>query len=385
MTERTKTARLYFVDALRVTLTILVVAHHAGQAYGPTGGAWPVSEPRRSALLGPFFAVNPMFFMGPFFLLAGYFATSAYDRRGAAAFLKGRLTRLGIPLLFFVLFVSAPIAYLDRGGSIVAFIGRMYQKSWTELYRHLWFVGHLLLYSVVYALWRLLVRRTRAPAEPTQTKPLRTGGVLLLHGIVLGYAVLLALVTWAVRIQHLLDRWSRLLFVLPTEYAHLPQYVSLFVIGILAYRGNWLRRFPTSSGLIWLAIGLAAALLYYLRDLRLVRFLPGVILDTGGRNRGSLVFSAWEALVCTGLCVGLPVLYRELVNRRPGRLFAAAIEAQYATYILHVPVVLGVQAALLPLELPPLLKFAIATFVGSVLSFGIGYLLKRIPGVKRVL
>ncbi len=48
MTERTKTARLYFVDALRVTLTILVVAHHAGQAYGPTGGEWPVSEPRRT-------------------------------------------------------------------------------------------------------------------------------------------------------------------------------------------------------------------------------------------------------------------------------------------------------------------------------------------------
>ena len=70
--------------ALRVTLTVLVTAPHAGQAYGPTGGAWPVSELRRSALLGPFFAVNPMFFMGLFFLLGGYFAAYATDRKGAA-------------------------------------------------------------------------------------------------------------------------------------------------------------------------------------------------------------------------------------------------------------------------------------------------------------
>jgi hypothetical protein len=37
---------------LRVFLTILVIAHHVGQAYGPTSGAWPVQEPARVALLG---------------------------------------------------------------------------------------------------------------------------------------------------------------------------------------------------------------------------------------------------------------------------------------------------------------------------------------------
>ena len=58
---------------------------------------------------------------------------------------------------------------------------------------------------------------------------------------------------------------------------------------------------------------------------------------------------------------------------------------QYAAYILHVPVVLGVQALLLPVALQPLVKFAIATAVSSALSFGIGYALKRIPGVKQVL
>ena len=90
--------RLVFLDNLRVPLTILVVAHHAGQAYGPTGGRWPVFNPERAAILGPFFTVNASFFMGLFFLLSAYFLPAAYDRKGAAAFLRDRSLRLGLPL-----------------------------------------------------------------------------------------------------------------------------------------------------------------------------------------------------------------------------------------------------------------------------------------------
>ena len=66
-------SRLYFIDSLRVLLVSLVVAHHAGQAYGPTGGDWPIFSPERTPLLGPFFPVNAAFFMGLFFLISGYF------------------------------------------------------------------------------------------------------------------------------------------------------------------------------------------------------------------------------------------------------------------------------------------------------------------------
>ena len=105
MTAQTIAKRLHFADYLRVMLTVLVIAHHAGAAYGPTGGGWPVSSPQRTPLLRPFYGVNPMFFMGLFFLLAGYFVPAAYERKGAAAFVKGRLVRLGLPTLFFALFV----------------------------------------------------------------------------------------------------------------------------------------------------------------------------------------------------------------------------------------------------------------------------------------
>ena len=34
--------RLVFIDALRVAAIVFVIVHHAAQAYGPTGGFWPV-------------------------------------------------------------------------------------------------------------------------------------------------------------------------------------------------------------------------------------------------------------------------------------------------------------------------------------------------------
>ncbi len=97
--------RLVFFDNLRVALIVAVIAHHAAQAYGPTGGSWPIQEPTRAAILGPFFMVNRPFGMSLFFVIAGYFAAMACDRSSPHRFAKSRLQRLGIPLLVFSLLI----------------------------------------------------------------------------------------------------------------------------------------------------------------------------------------------------------------------------------------------------------------------------------------
>ena len=143
MTAKT---RLYYIDNLRVALTILVIAHHVGQAYWPTGGSWPVQEAARAAVLGPFFTMNRSFFMSLFFMVSGYFMVAAYNRSGPRAFLRGRLMRLGVPVLVFE--VAMIPARIFLFGERIA--------SWIDLVnaRHLWYLEHLLLFSLGYALWR---------------------------------------------------------------------------------------------------------------------------------------------------------------------------------------------------------------------------------------
>lgn len=81
-TQNKYSIRLFGLDKLRVALTFLVIAHHAAQAYGPTGGGWPIFNDERSAVLGPFFSVNAAFFMGLFFSDSWIFCPQTLRAKG---------------------------------------------------------------------------------------------------------------------------------------------------------------------------------------------------------------------------------------------------------------------------------------------------------------
>ena len=48
--------------------------------------------------------------------------------------------------------------------------------------------------------------------------------------------------------------WAKVL-VLKLEIAHLPQYLGLFAVGVVAYRRDWFRSIPDRTGKLWLGIG----------------------------------------------------------------------------------------------------------------------------------
>jgi glucans biosynthesis protein C len=167
-------SRIGYVDALRVVLIILVVAHHSVEAY-------VTARPPEIPLPDPpiprawaFLAVNAAFFMGLFFFLAGYFTPGAFVRKGAGAFVGDRLRRLGLPLLFGTLAI-VPIAgwahlALDPAMPHVGYWTYLTQDflglgskpgfwpagaRWPEFnFGHLWFLEHLLLYALLYTALR---------------------------------------------------------------------------------------------------------------------------------------------------------------------------------------------------------------------------------------
>ena len=97
--------RLLYLDNLKVCLTVLVIFHHAGQAYGDgRGWAYHPSNPAEfMPWIWHFFSVNAAFFMGLFFLISGYFVPMSFDKQGAKVFVQKKLIRLGIPLLLMMI------------------------------------------------------------------------------------------------------------------------------------------------------------------------------------------------------------------------------------------------------------------------------------------
>ena len=99
------------LDALRASLTLLVLFHHTAITYGGSGDwyykAVPAGPQLSSQLLSLFTGFNQAFFMGLFFLLAGYFTPGAVERHGAAAYMRERALRLGLPLVVYFLVAVA--------------------------------------------------------------------------------------------------------------------------------------------------------------------------------------------------------------------------------------------------------------------------------------
>jgi len=299
-----------------------------------------------------------------------------YERKGAAGLLKDRLLRLGLPLLFVSLVLLLPLIYATRGqgqafGSFLISYLRQPEVG------HLWFAGHLLVYTGGYVLWRRRFRRGPVP-EPQHLAPLRHRHILL-------YVLGLAVATFVVRIAFPIDRWVYLAPFIRAEVAHVPQYLSLFILGIVAYGRDWLSQLPTKTGMTWLKIGLAAAALpYAVTMLRELGVIDLHLFAGGGLSLSALMWSTVEACICVGLCVGLLTLFRERVNHQ-GRLSRSLAASSYAVYVTHFFLVVALQMAFAASDLGPLTKFGVVTLLALPLCFGLAMVLRKLPGMRRVL
>jgi fucose 4-O-acetylase-like acetyltransferase len=367
-------ARLAFLDNLKTVLVILVIAHHAGQPYGPTGGRWPLTHAVHERMLGPFFHVNASFFMGLFFLISAYFLPISYDRKGPKRFLLDRIIRLGAVLLFFqfLVFPAAGWALASDGLSFGAYWMREIVERKHIEFGHLWFLSHLLVYAVGYAAWRKL-RGPLPEALRRQARPFPSNLAIAL------YAAALAAVSAVVRIWFPIDRW---VFIgVPSELAHLPQYFSLFVLGVLAYRYGWMPEIPDRAGKPWLGIGLALAAWRY----SYTAFRWSWLRRGGqGPDWQALVWNAWEAFLAVGLCIGAVWFFRRCWPDA-GAVARFCSRNAYGVYLVHLPLVVAAQVALIGTGYSPLALTVLSTVMATAASYAVIALLRLAPGSDRFL
>jgi hypothetical protein len=325
-----------------------------------------------------FLVINQAFFMGFFFMISSYFSPGSVDRKGSKAFFIDRLKRLGIPLLFYMFVINPLTIYpVAKLYGYTGTLGEIFTQNLFDLrqwnFGVMWFVASLLVFALVYLLWRQL---TKSSDTPTQSKGKAPGNAAIAI-----FALALGVATFIVRI------WIPVGYSVPVlniQPPHFVQYIALYIIGIIAYRRNWFEKLSDSQGKTWRVVILVLIALFP------VLFIAGGamegVLDPffGGLHWQNFVYAVWEQFMCVAMVVTLLVWFRKRFTGQ-GPLAKAMSGGAYATYVFHPPVIVLLAVALRGINLDMGIKYVLVVPFAVGLAFLTGYLVKKLPVVRNFL
>jgi len=379
--------RIYFADYLRAALVSLVVLHHISITYGASGSFYyiePATDAAAKGLLSLFTNFNQAWFLGCFFLISGYFSPASFDRKGSQQFLKDRLIRLGIPLLIFF-FVLSPItvyiAYSHASAAQLVSAGLPSPLAWTwQFYVNsvgtgpLWFVEMLLIFEFGYAIWRFAASDLRGQKE--KHRPFPSYRKIALFILALAVASYLIRIVLPIGVSVL---------GFPSLF-DLPQYLSFFIIGTVAARGDWLRKMPGSMAKRIFGVALIATVTL------LVLAIAGTEVSSlgwgsliGQGSLSSAFYALWDSTWAVGMTMFAIAFFRRYFNS-DGRFWKFFSQHFYTAYIIQATIIVTIAAVVLSsVHIESLLKFGLASVIILPTVWATAYLVRKIPFADRVL
>lgn len=357
--------RAYYLDRIRIVLTILVIAHHSAITYGASGGWFLRLVDEENLPLTLLAAINQAFFMGFFFLISGYLTPSSYDRKGWLDFTRDRLIRLGPPTLFFG-FVLGPLTVAIAETRSPDFLG-----TWLSLMARfrfvigpMWFAYALLLFSLCYVIWRKLV-----PIKPAPRRPVPGHRAWILAALGVGLAALI--------IRQVVPVGEE---VLNLQLGYFASYVFLFALGCVAERYGWLEEVKRRHALPWVV---AAAIAIPLLPVGLVIGEQlGQTNFATGFSFPAVFYAFWEPVIAWGVIAGMLWLFHLKFNE-PSRRWGGLARQTYGAFIVHPPVIVTIALLLEAVPAPDTVKFLLLTISGALCSFALAWAIRKIPFVKR--
>lgn len=373
MTNIMQTSRTDFLDRIRVLLTALVILHHTAIMYGASGGwylRYKSSGLASGFLLTLFCSINQAFFMGMFFLLAGYFSTRSFEKKGARPFLMDRLLRLGVPILVFG-FVLGPftnaLAETPAGETVWSF--------WWQLMTHgsfnigpLWFAYALLIFSVVYLVFRVLLPKVSWHLSPNVLSHTKVAGFLLIWG----------LAAFAIRLWVPTGQERGLL-----QIGYFASYILLFFFGCAAAHGRLLENIDKKLALPWAWISLLTIPSLFAYGILSGALQGGSFHVNGGWTLPAFAYAMWEPFVACGIM--LMLLWRFRVSSQSWAFWKKLAPLCFAAFIIHPPVVVGLGVLLQDWKGISLMMFGVVGTASLLISFGVAALLVKLPGAKKIL
>ncbi len=374
------TQRLFFLDWVRILAFFVLIFYHVARYYDSED--WHV----KSVLAGPsidsLLMLSTPWRLSLLFLISGVASRFMLDKLQVGEFLRQRSWRLLIPLLFGMLVIVPPQAYLEvieklaYTGSYFEFM-QLYLSAYHGFCRssclimptwnHLWFVPYLWCYSVLLA-GLLLISRVQFDALSRGLGRVLSGWKLFALPIV---ALALLRILLAARFPNthaLIDDW----------YSH-ANYFLLFLMGaLLAQQAKFWQELQDMR---WISLGLAlsswAALIIYYA-------VPDSSFAVDQVNywhtlmRTVYVCCEWTAIIA--VC---GFAHRHLQFDSAGRRYLT--QAVFPLYILHQTIIVVLAHALKPAHIPPGIEAMILVVLTFSLAFGMVEIVRRVALLRPLL
>lgn len=320
-----------------------------------------------------FVAINQAFFMGFFFFLSAYFINSSLEKKGASVFVIDRLKRLGLPLVFYSFILSPILTYLVYyfgEGRHITFIQYMDGfDDWID-FGVLWFVAALLLFTLIYALLRSVVKKY----QPKTWRAPSAGTIIL-------FAIGIGIISFLVR---LIFPVGWMLKPLGFQLGHFSQYITLFILGLAASKNSWRKNIPYKAGKQLLVLVILLTLCFPI--FFIIKLKLNMPLDwyNGGFHWQALLYAVYEQVIGFSIITVLLTFGRELWDKS-STLLNKLSRYTFAVYIFHPLVLISLSLAARNWAIEPALKLLVVGPLAVIGSFLLASVIVLIPGVKKII
>lgn len=362
--------RKFYIDRLRIFLTVLVIFHHAAIAFGASGGWYYTVQDKVTGLeenlMSLCMTVNQSYFMSLFFLISAFFMPTSYDRKGFKKFISDRLLRLGIPLLVYTFVINPLLVYCIYYDKATTSVLNCFQDACFGV-GPMWFVLTLLIFEISYALYRKFCSQRLSTYFSDKFPPFIK---------ILIFIIFTGLVAFAFR---LFCPVGTNIYGLQIGYFSL--YIFMYLVGILACRKHWFDKVTLFGAKAWLCVAIVG-IFVLVYELRTPTDDPSSFL--GGYNTAALFYAMWEPWMCVSICYVLLAWFKNQFNA-PSKVVIRLSGDSFPAYIIHPVMVVGMTFVVDLWPIDPVLKIFVTTLFASILAFGVADILKKIPCIKCVL
>lgn len=379
--------RLYYMDHLRTFIISLVIVEHTAIPYMMTENQtfWFFWDENTTLAFSVFVILANVIIRPILFFISGFFFFPSLLKKGPKQLIQSKLVRLGIPLVLGTTFINPfafYIANLVKGNDVGNFF-QYWLNDWLTgkdtAVAHLWFLQSLLVVTGIYCFLYALKPSAFTSLAAASSEWLSPLSQLALFG---GFLALGLSITTAAVGGNVYTAWNWLGYgLLYVEPARFVNYLFYFGLGILL-RQNFEKFscfFPFGKRIEFWSLTVsffATALVLFALNFELTR------LDSYGLI---LIASLLRVLTSLSSLMLLILLFEKYFNlNSPSSIWLS--KNSYAVYVIHLPIVVGLQALFLGFSWSAYTKFLVVTISSLATSYLFGStVLRRLPVMNRVL